>query len=68
MELRSGGGVVFSCCSGGGGGGSVRTAPPGGSGGGGGHTTDLVSGESYSASLALILGARVPMGRPRGWI
>jgi hypothetical protein len=49
-----------------GGGGAVVTGPLGGGGGGGGHTTDMVSGEFRSASLALILSARVSVGRPRG--
>jgi hypothetical protein len=48
------------------GGGTVVTSPLGGGGGGGGHTTDLVSRGSWPASLALILGARVPVGQPRG--
>jgi hypothetical protein len=79
MGLRSGGGgslVAVGSCGGGavlkapldGGGGAVVTGSLVGSGGsgGGGGTVDLVSGESRSASLALILGARVPVGRPRG--
>jgi hypothetical protein len=37
-----------------------------GGGGGSGHMADPVSGESWPASLALILSARVPMGRPCG--
>jgi hypothetical protein len=46
-----------------GGGGAVVTGPlGGGGGGGGGHTTDPVLGESGPTSLALILGARVPLG------
>jgi hypothetical protein len=74
MGLHSGGGslaAVGSC-----GGGAVLEVPlnSGGvvvtvrldGGGGGGHTTDSVSGESGLASLAPILGARVPVGRPCG--
>jgi hypothetical protein len=38
----------------------------GGGGGGGGHTVDPVLEEFMLASLAFILGARVPVGRPRG--
>jgi hypothetical protein len=45
-----------------GGGGLVRTAPPGSGGGGRGHTSDPVSGEIWSISLALVRGARVPVG------
>jgi hypothetical protein len=78
MGLTNGGCVVFSCCSGGGGSdvmvmvgggggaGLVQAAPSGGGGGGGGHTADPVSSESRPASLALILGARVLVGRPHG--
>jgi hypothetical protein len=47
-------------------GGMVVTGPLGGGGGSGGHTADPISGESWPASLALIIGARVPVGRPRG--
>jgi hypothetical protein len=50
-----------------GGGGMVVTVPLYG-GGDGGHTIDPVSGESGLASLAPILGARVPVGRSRGLI
>jgi hypothetical protein len=49
-------------------GGVVVTGPLGGGGGGGGHTTDPTSRESGPASLAPSLGARVPVGRPRGSI
>jgi hypothetical protein len=49
-----------------GGGGMVVAGPLGGGGGGGGHTTDLTSREFEPASLAPSLGARVPVGRPRG--
>jgi hypothetical protein len=49
-----------------GGGGAVVYGPLGG--GGGGHMADSVSKEFVSASLALILGARVPVGRPCGLI
>jgi hypothetical protein len=80
MGLRSGGcslAIVGSC--GGvavleapldGGGGAVVTGPLEGGGGGGGHTSDPVSDENDLASLASILGARVPVGRPHGpiWI
>jgi hypothetical protein len=76
MGLRSGGGslVAVGSCGGGvvlevpldSGGGAVVTCPIGGGGGSGGHTTDPVSRESWPASLALIIGARVPVGRPRG--
>jgi hypothetical protein len=80
MGLRRGGGslVVVGSCGGGvvleasldGGGGMVVTGPLGGGGGGGGHTSDPVLGEIRSASPAPVLGARVPVGRPRGpiWI
>jgi hypothetical protein len=53
-----------------GGGGVVVTGPLRGSGGGDGHTTNLAYGESGPALLAPSLGARVPVGRPRGptWI
>jgi hypothetical protein len=66
----SGGGGVMATVGGGCGSGSLQTALPGGGGGGGGHTSDLVSGEIRSASPAPVLGARVPVGRPRGpiWI
>jgi hypothetical protein len=37
-----------------------------GGGGGGSHTPDPISDESELASLASILDARVPMGRPSG--
>jgi hypothetical protein len=79
MGLRSGGGslAAVGSCGGGavlevpldGGGGMVATVPLGGSGGGGGsHTADPDSKESGLASLAPILGARVPVGQPRGLI
>jgi hypothetical protein len=80
MGLRSGGAslVAVGSCSGGavlevpldGGGGEVVTCPLGGGGGGGSHTVGSVSGGSWPASLALILGARVPVGQPHGpiWI
>jgi hypothetical protein len=45
-----------------GGGGSVVTALLVGDGDGDGHTLDLVSGETWPASLASVLGARVLMG------
>jgi hypothetical protein len=73
MGLRSGGCslVTAGSCGGGavlgalldGGGGAVVTGPLGG---GGGHTSDPVSDETGLASLASILGAGVPVGRPRG--
>jgi hypothetical protein len=76
MGLRSGGGslAVVGSCSGGavlevpldGGDGVVVTVSLGG--GGGGHTANPDSGESGLASLAPILGARVPVGRPSGLI
>jgi hypothetical protein len=44
----------------------VVTGPLGGDGAGGCHTADPVSGESGPTSLAPTLGARVPVGRPRG--
>jgi hypothetical protein len=62
-----GGGVVLEAPLNGGGG-TVVTGPLGGGGGDGSHTTDPVSGESWLASLALILGASVPVGRSRGLI
>jgi hypothetical protein len=64
MGLRSGGDsiVVAGPCSGG----VVLEASLEGGGGGGGHTTDSVSSESRSASLALVRGARGLVGRPRG--
>jgi hypothetical protein len=75
MGLRSGGDSFAAArsCSGGavlegpldGGGGTVVTAPLIAGGGGHDHTLDRVSGESQAASLTLVLGARVPMGRPR---
>jgi hypothetical protein len=75
-------GLLSACCSlvaaGSYGGGAVLEAPLDGGGdavvtgllrgGGGGHTLDLVLDESGLASLASILGARVPVGRPCGWI
>jgi hypothetical protein len=77
MGLQSGGGSLAAAVSCGGsavlevpldgGGGVVVTVLLGG-GGGGGHTADPDSRESGLASLAPILGARVPMGRPRGSI
>jgi hypothetical protein len=51
-----------------GGGGAVLICPLGGGGGGGGHMANPVSGGSCPASLALILHARVLVGRPRGLI
>jgi hypothetical protein len=51
-----------------GGGGMVVTCPLGGGGGSDDHTTNSVSGGSWAASLALILGARVLVGRPCGSI
>jgi hypothetical protein len=48
------------------GGDSIVVAGPCSGGGGGGHTTDSVSSESRSASLALVRGARGLVGRPRG--
>jgi hypothetical protein len=78
MGLRSGGGslAAVGSCGGGavlevsldGGGGMVATVPLGGSGGGGSHMADPDSKESGLASLAPILGARVPVGQPRGLI
>jgi hypothetical protein len=47
-------------------GGGVAIGGDGSGGGGGGHTADTVSDESRLASLASILGARVPVGRPCG--
>jgi hypothetical protein len=49
-----------------GGGGTVVTCPLGGGGGGGGHMANPISGGSWLASLPLILGAMVPVGRPHG--
>jgi hypothetical protein len=49
-----------------GGGGTVVTCPLGGGGGGGGHMANPISGGSWLASLPLILGAMVPVGRPMG--
>jgi hypothetical protein len=68
MGLWSGGDSIAMVGSCGGGGGSVTvlSVPLGGDGGG--HTTDLVSDETRSASLAPVHGAKVPMGRPRGLI
>jgi hypothetical protein len=76
MGLRSGGGslAVVGSCSGGavlevpldGGDGVVVTVSLGG--GGGGHTANPDSRESGLASLAPILGVRVPVGRPSGLI
>jgi hypothetical protein len=66
-----GGGVVLEApLDGGGGGVMVLTALLGGSGGGDGHTSDPVLGDPWSVSLALVHGARVPMGLPLGpiWI
>jgi hypothetical protein len=54
---------LFTC-----GGGAVVTGPLGGGGGGGGDTSDPVSGEIWSASLAPVHGARVLVGRPHGSI
>jgi hypothetical protein len=78
MGLQSGGESVVATGSCGGsavldasfdgGGGAVMAGPLGGGGGDGGHMADPVSEESMSASLALILGARVPVGRPHGLI
>jgi hypothetical protein len=49
---------------------TVVIAPLVGGGGGSGHTADLVSSDSLLASLALILDARILVGRPQGpiWI
>jgi hypothetical protein len=77
MGIRSGGRsiAVMGSCGGGavfevpldGGGGTVVTGPLGGGGGGGdSHMPDPVSYEFGLVSLASILGARVPMGRPHG--
>jgi hypothetical protein len=76
MGLRSGGCSLAAAGSCGGGavlespldsvGGVVVASPLGCGGGGGGHTADLASGVSEPASLAPSLGARVPVGRPRG--
>jgi hypothetical protein len=60
MGLNSGGSVLFSCCSGGGGNGVMVIV--GGGGGGGSHTSDPISGETRSTSLAPVRGARIPMG------
>jgi hypothetical protein len=51
-------------------GGGVAVGGDGSGGGGGGHMPDTVSDESGLASLASILGARVPVGQPCGpiWI
>jgi hypothetical protein len=51
-----------------GGGGVVVTGPLRGGGGVSGHTADPTSRDSEPASLAPSLGARVPVGRPRGSI
>jgi hypothetical protein len=53
-----------------GGGGAVVTGPLGVGDGGNGHTPDPISDETGLASLASILCAMVPVGRPRGpiWI
>jgi hypothetical protein len=48
--------------------GVVVAGPLGGDGGGGGHTAYPASRESGPASLAPSLGARVPVGQPRGLI
>jgi hypothetical protein len=62
-RLSSGGGVVFSsCCSGGDGCSGVGVMATLGSGGGGGQTSDPVTGDPRSASLASDLGARVSVG------
>jgi hypothetical protein len=70
MGLWSGGDLIAMVGSCGGGGGSVTvlSVPLGGDDGGGGHTTDLVSDETRSTSLAPVHGAKVPVGRPRGLI
>jgi hypothetical protein len=66
MGLSSGGSVVFSsCCSGGGGVGVMAMVSGGGCGG---QTSNPVSIDSWSASLAPDLGARVLVGLPRGLI
>jgi hypothetical protein len=63
MRLSSGGGVVFSsCCSGGDGCSGMGVMATLGSGGGGGQTSDPVTGDPRSASLASDLGARVSVG------
>jgi hypothetical protein len=67
MGLRSGGGAMLEVPLDGGGG-MVVTCLLGGGGGSGGHKTDPISRGSCAASLALILGARVPVGRPCGSI
>jgi hypothetical protein len=67
--LSSGGSVVFSsCCSGGGGSGGVGVMATVGGGGGGDQTSDLFLVDPRSASLALDLSTRVPVGLPLGLI
>jgi hypothetical protein len=64
LGLQTGGdsAVAARSCDGG----VVLEASLEGGGGGGGHTTDLVAGESQSASLAPVHDARALMGRPHG--
>jgi hypothetical protein len=42
----------------------VQTTPLEGGGDGGGHTADSISGDTRSASLAPVRGARVLVGQP----
>jgi hypothetical protein len=71
IGLSSVAGVVFSsCCSSGGGGGGGGVVDTIDGGGGGGQTSDPSLVDSWLASLNPDLGARVPVGLPRGpiWI
>jgi hypothetical protein len=54
--------VVVPSCGDGGGGWTEEDEASFGGGSGGGHTVDLVTGDPPSGSLALDLGARVPVG------